>query len=311
MDYDVFISCKSEDYKDAHAIYNFLTENNYIVFLADAELRKRGNTEYGKIIDKALESAEHFILFASKEEYINSSYVEQEWRIFLEEKRSGRKKGNIISICKNLDLASLPIGIRHFQSFSYEDFNSVIDYLPKLDTGDNNSKQRKWSVGDYYHANGKEGVVFWVDTTGLHGKIVSMIENDCVWAIKAYYKTETHANNMRDGLKNLEVIQKTPDWKIKFPAFSFCQELGNEWYLPAIDELRLLLLEDKIRNVINATLEQEGARKLGDPTTIRWYWSSTEHGAHFAHFASMMFNEKMTESYCKNERYTIRPIARF
>ena len=46
MDYDVFISCKSEDYEYAQHIYRFLTspELNYKVFLADAELRKKRNS---------------------------------------------------------------------------------------------------------------------------------------------------------------------------------------------------------------------------------------------------------------------------
>ena len=40
------------------------------------------------------------------------------------------------------------------------------------------SQAKVWQVGDYYNENGKEGVVFWVDATGKHGKIVSMTESD-------------------------------------------------------------------------------------------------------------------------------------
>ena len=91
MQYDVFISCKSDDYPFARKVYQYLKGQNYKVFLADAELRKKGNTEYGKIIDEALDSATHMIIIASKPEYINSSYVQSEWRTFIEEKRTGRK----------------------------------------------------------------------------------------------------------------------------------------------------------------------------------------------------------------------------
>lgn len=107
MNYDIFISCKSEDYPFARKVYQYLREHNYNVFLADTELRKKGNAEYGKIIDEALDSATHMIIIASKPEYIQSTYVESEWRIFIEEKRSGRKKGNIITII-NFNVSLLP-----------------------------------------------------------------------------------------------------------------------------------------------------------------------------------------------------------
>ena len=131
INYDVFISCKSEDYHYAHLIYRFLTDElGYAVFLADAELRKKGVAEYGEVIDEALDSAEHLILFSSKVEYINSSYVKNEWRTFLEEKRSGRKPGNILTVLKDVTISSLPISLRHFQSFTYDRYKEVKDFLP-------------------------------------------------------------------------------------------------------------------------------------------------------------------------------------
>lgn len=131
MEYDVFISCKSEDYHYAKEIYKFLCSKNIRTFLADTELRKKGNADYGEIIDEALESATHFILFASKIEYVNTPYIKSEWRTFIEEKRSGRKMGNIITILKDFNAISLPISLRHYQSFKFYDYNDIVDYLPK------------------------------------------------------------------------------------------------------------------------------------------------------------------------------------
>lgn len=129
MKYDVFISCKSEDYHYAQPIYEYLTANGLKVFLADVELRKKGRDVYGEIIDLALESADHLVLFASRASYVTSTYVKSEWRTFVEEKRSGRKSGNIITILKNVKVAELPIALRSFQSFPYSDYKSVLDYL--------------------------------------------------------------------------------------------------------------------------------------------------------------------------------------
>lgn len=133
MQYDVFISCKSDDYPFARKVYQYLKGQNYKVFLADAELRKKGNTEYGKIIDEALDSATHMIIIASKPEYINSSYVQSEWRTFIEEKRTGRKTGNIVTITEKLQISSLPIGLRQFESFDFEHYSDICAYLPIKD----------------------------------------------------------------------------------------------------------------------------------------------------------------------------------
>ena len=129
MNYDIFISCKSEDYPIARKVYQYLKGQNYSVFLADTELRKKGNAEYGKIIDEALDTATHMIIIASNPEYIRSTYVESEWRIFMEEKRAGRKTGNIITII-NFPISALPISLRVFQSFVSNDFVKITDFLP-------------------------------------------------------------------------------------------------------------------------------------------------------------------------------------
>ena len=133
MEYDVFISCKSEDYLRARAVYDYLTRKKLKVFLADKELRKKGSAEFGRLIDEALDSAKHLIVFSSNPDYVKSSYVESEWRTFIEEKRSGRKKGNVITILDNCDISSLPITLRHFQSFGLSDFAHIIDFLPRIE----------------------------------------------------------------------------------------------------------------------------------------------------------------------------------
>lgn len=145
IQYDVFISCKSDDYPFARKVYQYLKGQNYKVFLADAELRKKGNAEYGKIIDEALDSATHMIIIASKPEYINSSYVQSEWRTFIEEKRTGRKTGNIVTITEELQISSLPIGLRQFESFDFKHYSDICAYLPIKDQKEsiNLGKQEK------------------------------------------------------------------------------------------------------------------------------------------------------------------------
>ena len=140
--YEIFISCKSEDYDLAKGIYNFLCEKGYSVFIADVELQKLGRAKYGKVIDEALEEATHLILFSSSPNYVTSTYVEEEWRTFLEEQRCGRKKGNLLTVRKGFDIADFPISLRNLQSFTYDNFQSIIDYLPLISNSNNGVSNR-------------------------------------------------------------------------------------------------------------------------------------------------------------------------
>lgn len=136
MKYDVFISCKSEDYNIGRQVYEFLTNYRGLdisVFMADKELGKRGNTNYGKIIDEALDSSTHLIIVSSNANFLKeeiSSYVYEEWHTFVEEIRSGRKKGNIMTIfTENVKLEEVPIALRNRQSFPFTEYSPIVNYL--------------------------------------------------------------------------------------------------------------------------------------------------------------------------------------
>ena len=136
MKYDVFISCKSEDYNIGRQVYEFLVNYRGLdinVFMADKELRKQGNADYGKIIDEALDSSTHLVIVSSNADYLKeetSSYVYEEWHTFVEEIRSGRKKGNIMTIfTESVQLKDVPIAIRNRQSFPFTEYSSIVNYL--------------------------------------------------------------------------------------------------------------------------------------------------------------------------------------
>lgn len=151
MKYDVFISCKSEDYNIGRQVYDFLTNYRGLdisVFMADKELRKRGNTDYGKIIDEALDSSTHLIIVSSNADFLKeeiSSYVYEEWHTFVEEIRSGRKKGNIMTIfTENVKLEEVPIALRNRQSFPFTEYSPIVNYLK---IGDDNINEKTSNNG--------------------------------------------------------------------------------------------------------------------------------------------------------------------
>ncbi len=138
--------------------------------------------------------------------------------------------------------------------------------------------ERTWKVGDYYNVDGKEGVVFWVDETGNHGKIVSLDQAKKQWCADDTYKGLTGvASDEYDGMKNLQSIQKISDWQNKYPAFAWCADHGDGWYLPAIKELELLLLNEEVHDAVNNQIAREGKAKFSKGK----HWSSTNRSAFY------------------------------
>lgn len=136
-----------------------------------------------------------------------------------------------------------------------------------------------YKVGDYYNENGREGVVFEVDESGRHGKIVSLKESVARVKWAAYPKEQKRflgAVDRRDGRNNQAIVTATLGWQEKFPAFAWCADQGEDWYLPAVDELDRFVKAGVVHTAVNQTLAQLGAKQLAKKGEFRWYWSSTE-----------------------------------
>ena len=129
----IFLSAKSEDYEAASQVYSYLTEHGYSVFFSNQTLPRMGNSDYRREIDRALEQAKHLILVTSRKEYVESKWVEAEWGSFINEKRSGRKDGNIIVLLVgSMQISDLPISLRSFETRSLDNpktLEQILNYL--------------------------------------------------------------------------------------------------------------------------------------------------------------------------------------
>lgn len=139
---------------------------------------------------------------------------------------------------------------------------------------------KKYAIGDVITIGNQSGVVFYLDASGKHGKIVSTDSTIKQWCTKNEYllHRETNAVSDDDGTDNLKHIQQFPDWEKSYPAFKWCSKKGEGWYLPTIEELRLL-----------AKHKDEIAEKMGGIDEKKWYWSSEEesvYSAKYFHFMS-------------------------
>ena len=162
-----------------------------------------------------------------------------------------------------------------------------------------------YKVGDYYNDGSKEGIVFVVFDGGYHGKIVSLDEGDELWAGEAVQYNFTGAASRGGGMGNMNKIKKQPNWKSNYPAFAWCASLGNSWYLPAVDEL-LLILDNK--DAINRKLNEMGYGEILDGK----YWSSTEKDNEYAWLADREHRECYFPKYNDGHAFHyVRAVATF
>lgn len=147
-----------------------------------------------------------------------------------------------------------------------------------------------YNVGDKYSRNGKKGIVFYVTDNGLHGKIVSEDETYCAWSTE---DVSTGATDENDGMANMKKIQTISGWHEKYPAFAWCADKGDGWYLPALNELK--------------TLYESKAVKL----ELAYYWSSTEHSYERACDVNMYMYSGYDNLNHKNPYDYVRAVSAF
>ena len=144
---------------------------------------------------------------------------------------------------------------------------------------------KTYKVGDYYDDGKKQGVVFEVTADGQHGKIVSLTETKIDWAkdknFGGLFRRENPAEKFagtvdkRKGANNMSKVQQIDGWREKYPAFAWCADLGEGWYLPALEELKKFTLDEAIHDAVNSTLATRGKR-IANKGRRYTYWSSTE-----------------------------------
>ena len=114
LNFDVFISYKSEDSRYAKILCTILQSKNLNVFFSKESLPRLGSDEYREQIDLAIDRSRHMIIVSSKAHHVLSQWIKYEWGLFLGEKLAGRKKGNLITIlAEGLSVQNLPISLRN------------------------------------------------------------------------------------------------------------------------------------------------------------------------------------------------------
>ena len=183
--------------------------------------------------------AQDIILLKSAEE-INCK-VEEVNDVELKYRRADMPDGPLYSV--SLD----KVFSVKYRSGRIETFNKNVkigDYpYPKV--------TKRYNIGDLFDEDGVCGIVISVTDDGLHGLIISLKENSTFlpWGafVQAHERVElfeTGARDKDDGWNNMKVISDIVEntelsWN-DFPAFNYCRELGEGWYLPALNEMMMI-----------------------------------------------------------------------
>lgn len=146
-----------------------------------------------------------------------------------------------------------------------------------------------YQVGQYYDYEGVRGIVCHVTPDGKHGLILSLDEVMIDWStFRKGDLREVGADSNTDGLANMEAVaryiaQNNLTWD-HFPAFKWCREKGEGWYLPSIDELLTISNNynggTRTRNdrhariTFNESLKNHEGQRIDNKC---YYYSSTEH----------------------------------
>lgn len=149
--YDVFISCKSQDYAKAHCVYEYLKAYGYKPFLADYTLKEIGVDQYTAVIGQVINVCQNMVVFATNVDYLDTPYVHAEWHSFVNDINTGHKPNarlvNVLS--PDINIHDLPGWLRDKQCFTTENYkDDLLLYLK----GDGNEiiKQLKNEIEESY-----------------------------------------------------------------------------------------------------------------------------------------------------------------
>ena len=141
--YDVFICFKdtddetkgrTEDSIELSDLYNNLTRDKYNVFFSRYSLEGITAENYEPYIFQALSTAKVMIVYGSKEEYFESTWMKNEWTRFLHKIADGQKqKNSLLPVVKGCSPSVLPPRLRSLQVLDagkntfYSDLTRYID----------------------------------------------------------------------------------------------------------------------------------------------------------------------------------------
>lgn len=186
------------------------------------------------------------------------------------------------------------------------------------------TEEQRYAVGDIYDKDGVKGIVVVLYNGGLHGLVMSLDETCLAWCNLHRKKIKkVGAYNAHDGMANMEAVEKyitenNLSWS-NFPAFQWCREKGEGWFLPSINELysagtmymggTRIASNRRLRKAFNESMQIAGGQPVSN---IMYYHSSTEdRDARYSLYSHMNSEPPYTNSGYKADELFVRAFHKF
>ena len=146
--YDIFISFKDSDQEEQkngrehtvdsdylRELYLYLMKKGYRVFFSRESLEDKGGEKYEPYIYAALSTAKVMLVYGSKPEYINATWVKNEWTRYQKRIRSGEKHPDSLIVAykgfspKDLPLELSESGRQHLDASKPSFYNELIEII--------------------------------------------------------------------------------------------------------------------------------------------------------------------------------------
>lgn len=182
---------------------------------------------------------------------------------------------------------------------------------------------RRYEVGDLYDRDGVKGVVCIVSDEGTHGLVISLEQIYLTWS--EFRKPDLRtvgAENRTDGEENMRTVEayiaaNGLSWD-DFPAFKWCRERGEGWYLPSIDELLTIghnynggsrmKNNRQARKKFNDALKDAGGKRMD---RMVYYFSSTEMDEKNAYTSHTSLEPPYVVEIPKYNKFLVRAVHKF
>lgn len=187
----------------------------------------------------------------------------------------------------------------------------------------------RYVLGQYYDYNGVRGIVCMLNEERTHGLVLSLDEVMVEWSLfRKGNLVEVGAVHRTDGTENMAAVaryieQTNGKWE-DFPAFKWCRELGEGWYLPSVDEMLVIgnnfnggnrqHIDRKMRLLFNENLKAHGGKRIN---AKGFYYTSTEVNDRLSMMTHMgtevpyVMNVNGTEEIPKHTKWLVRAVHAF
>lgn len=181
---------------------------------------------------------------------------------------------------------------------------------------------REYEIGELYDENGVRGIVCMLSEDKRHGLILSLEELYLPWS--TFRKPDlcvVGATDRTDGMVNMETVaryiaENNLSWD-DFPAFKWCREQGEGWYLPSIDEVLSIghnynggmrKNDRPARTRFNDALKRAGGDRMD---RLVYYFSSTEKDEKVAYTSHMNIEPPYLVEIPKHSKFLVRAVHKF